>query len=91
VKTGLARIESNHQHGEKNHVGGKEEKDEKANAVKEFARAPAFIFPVVVSAAAPAAGRPTVHGRLSADSRFSPFRFRGCWRKNGRHPEPLWK
>ena len=91
MKARLAGIKDNNQNGKEHHVGGQEKKDEKPNAVEEFAWTAAFIFPVVISAAAPSTGRPAVNGRFAADSRLFPFRFSGGGGKNGRHKGHPWK
>ncbi len=58
------------------------QKTERGEAVRAD---PSLILSVVVAPASAPAGRPAVKGRLAADSRLFPFRFRWGVRKGGRH------
>ena len=87
VRTRLSSEEKHNKHGKEHHVTGKAEENKEPDAMKQFARAPALIPPVVVTTSATAASRAPIDGRLAADSWFFPFRFRWGVRKGCGHAQ----
>ena len=87
VRACLPREKKHHKHCKKHHVAGKTEAHEEPDAMKQFARTPALIPPVIIASPATAAGGASINGRLAAYSWFFPFRFRRGVRKGSGHAQ----
>ncbi|HWG19033.1 MAG TPA: hypothetical protein VG225_00800 [Terracidiphilus sp.] len=76
VHARLARKEQHDQGCEEHHVAGQRKENKEPDPLQAFAWAFFGILPIIVSAAAPSARRPTIKGGLTANSGFFPFNFR---------------
>jgi hypothetical protein len=81
----LSREKKHHKHGKKHHVASKTEEHKESDAMKQFARTPALIPPVIIASSATAAGGAPINGRSATYSWFFPFRFRRGVRKGRGH------